>query len=250
MLPERLHLHSKAETGSTNADARALADAGAPAFTLVTATRQTAGRGRRGRGWDSPDGNLYFSLLLRPEASWPVLGTLSMVTALAVAEAVDRVTGAGDRLRLKWPNDVLLDGGKLAGLLLEAGRDAGGRDWAVIGVGLNLVACPPAGGAFPPISLAGAGLGPVAPETARDALAERLLARFDAWAAGGLGAVREAYLARLHRLGGPIRVRLTDDPAEDLTGVFESIDGQGTLLLRRDDGTLTRITAGDVFFGG
>jgi len=250
MLPDRIRLVAKDETGSTNADARALADDGAPGFTLVTASRQTAGRGRRGRRWDSPAGNLYWSILLRPEAAWPPLGTLSMVAALATAEAIDAVTGAGARLRLKWPNDVLLDGGKVVGLLLEAGRDTRGGDWLVVGIGVNIVFCPPAGGTVPPISLVGAGLTAVPPNDLRDVLADRFLTRFDAWQAGGLAGLRDAYVDRLHGLGEPIRVRLTDDPADDLTGVFESIDGQGTLLLRRPDGSLSRVTAGDVFFGG
>ena len=131
------------EIDSTNAEAQRRAAEGAPAGTLIRAVRQTAGRGRRGRAWQSPPGNLAFSLLLRPAMKAATAATLGFVAGLAVAEAIDGLLPAGRSSRLKWPNDLLVDGRKLAGILLEAAAGGSGPvDHLVVGVGVNIVAHP------------------------------------------------------------------------------------------------------------
>ena len=120
------------ETGSTNDDARALARAGAEQGTVVLASRQIAGRGRLGRTWESPEGGAYLSAVLRPAVSPSDVSSLALVIALGVAEALE---GLGLTPSVKWPNDVLVDGAKLAGVLLEMAAEADRVDWVVVGVG-------------------------------------------------------------------------------------------------------------------
>ena len=128
---------------STNSEAQRRAAAGAPAGTLIWARQQTAGRGRRGRAWQTPPGNLCFSLLLRPAVTPAVAATLGFVAGLALATAIDQLLPAGRRSELKWPNDLLVEGRKLAGILLEAGASGPSRlDHLILGIGVNVVAYP------------------------------------------------------------------------------------------------------------
>ena len=136
-------------TGSTNDDARALAVAGEPGGAAVLATVQTAGRGRFDRVWESPGGGVYLSALLRPDLDPAQAGFLALAAGISVVRALDRLDAAlGPALGLKWPNDVLADGGKLAGILVESSARAGAIDWVVVGVGVNVARSPdaPAGG--------------------------------------------------------------------------------------------------------
>jgi biotin-[acetyl-CoA-carboxylase] ligase BirA-like protein len=128
-----------ATVGSTNDVARNLAEAGEPAGLFVRAERQTAGRGRHGRSWQSPPGNLYASLLLRPTRPPAEVASLSLVAALALAEAIERVSNGRIAPRLKWPNDLQVKAAKLAGILLEMSADGrGGCAWLIMGIGVNL----------------------------------------------------------------------------------------------------------------
>jgi BirA family transcriptional regulator, biotin operon repressor / biotin---[acetyl-CoA-carboxylase] ligase len=221
-----------AEVGSTNDWLLARAT-DLPDGHWVVADRQTAGRGRRGRAWSDGAGNLMASALVR--ATGPVQ-QLSFVAALALREAIlDFLPpGAGlvDRLRLKWPNDLVLDGQKVSGILLERSGEA-----LVIGIGVNIAQAPLG------ISLQTAGLA-----IGRDALFEVLAAQFacwrSRWAAEGFAPVREAWLTAAAGLGEPIVARLG---AEDVPGRFESLADDGALQLRLDDGSLRAIHAGEVF---
>lgn len=124
-LPEGFRLHRYDTIGSTNDEAKAMARADAPAGTLVWAKKQTAGHGRRGRVWLSPPGNLYLSLVLRPQGAPARAAQLSFVAALGLGDALARLTGPALSLRYKWPNDLLANGKKLAGILLEFGECGG-----------------------------------------------------------------------------------------------------------------------------
>jgi len=229
------------ELDSTNSEARRLAQAGEPGPLWITAERQTAGRGRRGRVWDSGQGNLAATLLLRPEAPPAIIGQLSFVAALAVAEVAAHFA-PNAAITVKWPNDVLAEGRKLAGILLETGPASEGI-WLAIGVGVNLASFPQ-GTEFPATSLAQLGLAPPTPDDALSVLAARFAHWYAAWMHEGFEAIRAAWLARAGGLGLPIRARL---PHETREGVFEGIDSTGALLLN-ERGQVSTIAAGEVFF--
>jgi len=225
------------ELDSTNSEARRLAQSGETGPLWITATRQTAGRGRRGRVWDSAPGNLAATLLLRPEAPAAIIGQLSFAAALAVAEmAVHFAPSAA--ITVKWPNDVLAEGGKLAGILLEAGPG-----WLAIGIGVNLAGFPQ-GTEFPATSLAQQGIAAPSSEDALTVLAARFAHWYALWMSEGFETMRAAWLARAGGLGLPIRARL---PHETREGVFEGIDSAGALLLN-EQGQVRAIAAGEVFF--
>ena len=127
---------------STNDEARLLANNGAPDRTVVWADVQTAGKGRRGRNWSSPIGNMYVSLLLRPQCELSRVAQISLVAALGLGDAISQFV-APERITNKWPNDVLIDGKKVAGLLLESSSSgAGGTSWVIVGCGVNISSFP------------------------------------------------------------------------------------------------------------
>ena len=222
---------------STNEEARRLAEAGEAGPLWITAARQTAGRGRRGREWVMAEGNLATTLMLRPKASQVVTGQLSFAAALAAAETVQHVAPEV-AVTVKWPNDVLAEGRKIAGILLEAGAG-----WLAIGIGINL-AHHPEGTTFPATSLPQLGLAPPSCDVALTVLAARFAHWYDIWMREGFEPVRTKWLARAGGLGAPITARL---PHETRQGVFEGIDASGALLLKEGTGTRA-IAAGEVFF--
>lgn len=229
---------------STSDEAQRLARAGEPGPLWIVARRQTAARGRRGRAWSAPEGNLSATLLMRPAMAPAQAALHSFAACLAVAELFDALAPEA-AVALKWPNDALLNGRKAAGVLLESAGTAGRLDWLTVGVGVNLAAHPPAEpGAWPPTSLAA--------ETGRapdpEAALALLGARFDVWAgrlaAEGFGPLREAWLARAARLGEKVAARL---PGETVEGVFADLDADGALVLAQG-ARVRRIQAADVFF--
>lgn len=242
--PQGYALKHFAEIDSTNEEARRLAAAGEHGPVWITADRQSAGRGRRGRAWDSPSGNLAATLLLRPSKPAGQTAQLSFVAALAVADTVQSFA-MGSHIRVKWPNDVLADGRKIAGILLESASNGRGHiDWLAIGIGINLAAHPD-GTEFPATSLAA--LGETVPP-ARDAavrLAGAWAKWYEVWSSQGFGAIRDAWLARAAGLGARIRARLQN---EEATGMFEGIDEAGALILRETRERVRIIAAGEVFF--
>ncbi|MCY4480887.1 MAG: biotin--[acetyl-CoA-carboxylase] ligase [Rhodospirillales bacterium] len=244
-LPPGYALIALDEAGSTNDEAKARAEAGAPEGTVVWARQQRAGRGRRGRSWVSPPGNLYFSAVLRPVCEARNVAQLSFVAALAVLDLVDGPLPG--RARGKWPNDVLMDGGKVAGVLLESALGPGGRvDWVVLGIGVNLASHPGLEGPIPSTSLVDAGAPTLAPEDALPSVLAALDRRRREWETQGFAAVRSAWLARVHGLGGPVTVT---NGERRLTGVFEGLDEEGALVLARPGTAPLSISAGDVIFG-
>jgi BirA family transcriptional regulator, biotin operon repressor / biotin---[acetyl-CoA-carboxylase] ligase len=228
---------------STNEEAKRRAKDGAAEGTLIWALAQSAGRGRRGRPWVSEPGNLYLSVVLRPERSAAAAAQLGFAAALAVGEAVAPLLPASADLAFKWPNDVLVGGCKISGILLESQAAGEGRlDFVVIGIGVNLVSFPD-GAEYPATSLAAAGAAAVTAEAMLVAVTGRLQFWYERWCAAGFAPLRQAWLARARGLGEPIRVRLAGG---DSHGRFAGLDVDGALLLA--DGTAERrIAAGDVF---
>ena len=229
---------------STNAEARRRAEAGEAGPLWIVARRQTAGRGRRGRAWSTESGNLAATCLLITDRPPADAARIAFTAALAVFDAAAAFVGE-ERLTLKWPNDLLLDGRKAAGVLVESGARADGRLWLAVGIGLNLAHAPAA--ERPTTALAlhlrpGAAAPTV--ERAAEALAEAFARRMTLWEHGGFEAVAQAWTARAAHLGDPCEARL---PNETVRGVAEGLDPDGALRLRLDDGAVRRITAGDVF---
>ena len=233
-------IRTVAETGSTNADMAALAKAGAAEGDWLRAERQTAGRGRQGRQWDSQAGNLYASTLVRLRRSDPAPPTLGFVAAVALHEAVAAYLGGG-RAILKWPNDLLVHGAKLSGILLERSGDA-----VVIGFGVNL-GYHPTGIDRAATSLTALGVA-VTPDMFLETLAETFERWVSRWRSEGFAAVRTRWLAKAHAQGTALSVRQGD--GSPLEGLFDGIDSDGALILRLADGARHVIHAGDVFVIG
>ena len=236
-------VHVRDIVDSTSDDAKALAAAGAPHGSVVWAREQSAGRGRYTRQWLSPPGNLYMSVVLRPGVPPARTAELGFVAALAVAETVEAFLPAGPPARLKWPNDVLVDGRKISGILLEGQFNGMEIAWVIAGIGINVSGAPD-NPAYPATSLAACGSRVVA----QDALAkllERLGAWLEIWQDSGFAPVRAGWMARAARLGETVTVRIGTEP---VSGSFRGIDLDGALLLETPQGT-RRITAGEVAFG-
>ena len=222
------------ELASTNDEARRLAERGAPDGTVVHAVRQTAGRGRQGRNWQSPAGNLYASFLLRPGIATERASELGFVAAVAVADLAASVLPDG-AVAVKWPNDVLAGGAKLAGILTEC---AGGA--VVIGIGLN-VRHAPEGLPYPATCLAAQGCALDADAVLRR-LADGMAVALEAWSTLGFAAILESWAARGPAIGAALRVR---SGSGQVAGRFAGLDSDGALLLATDQG-VRRIVAGDV----
>lgn len=235
------------ETDSTMAEARRRAsDLAGP--TWIFAKRQTGAHGRRGRAWAHPEGNFAATLFLRPKEPIEQAALRSFTAAVALFYTLAMTTGQ-DALTLKWPNDVLLNGGKVAGILLESSARADRLDWLAIGIGINLIAAPPIEtlepGAVPPVSVKEAVGQKV--ETAEDTLywlashyadQERFFSEF------GFDPIRRLWLRHAARLGEVITARTSRDSH---TGTFETIDAAGQLVLRTAKGQVA-VPAADVFF--
>lgn len=234
------------ELDSTNAEARRRAEAGEAGPVWITARTQTAGRGRRGRSWSTDEGNLAATLLMTTDATAAEAAQVSFLAALAAAELADTCLGPG-AAQLKWPNDVLVYGKKAVGILVESGARADRTLWLAVGVGVNL-ARHPTDVERPATSFAEHVAG--RPPEPRQAL-ELLAASFErwraVWAAEGFAPIAQAWTERAYGLGQACDARL---PNRTVRGVAEGMDADGALRLRLDDGTVERITAGDVFFGG
>jgi BirA family biotin operon repressor/biotin-[acetyl-CoA-carboxylase] ligase len=269
----RLIVHDRLD--STNSEALRLARAGERGPLWIVAREQTAGRGRRGRAWISANGNLAASLLFTAPVTPDVAATLGFAASLAVCDACSALA-PGTAFALKWPNDVLADGGKVAGLLLESepsnavhSRESGNPEsWVpafagtngdsdlsaeaghalaiIVGIGINLASAP-RNMPFPAQSLRALGHA-VTAERAFARLTEAWVARAALWNDGqGFDGIRKAWLAQARGIGQSISIR-TGDRVE--TGIFETLDEQGRLILRKTDGLIRVISAGDVYFGG
>jgi BirA family biotin operon repressor/biotin-[acetyl-CoA-carboxylase] ligase len=233
--------------GSTNDEAKRRAFDGAAHGTVIAAEAQTAGRGRDGRTWSSPSGNLYASLILRPAVALRDAAALSFAAALALGDGLDMLVPLNTTIAFKWPNDVLVNGCKIAGILLEAEAQGAALDFLVIGLGVNCASHPERqreGSTTPATDLkAVIGTAP-APAAVLDAFLGAFALWYERWRAGGLAPLREAWLGRAAGLGETLRVRTA---RETLHGRFEGLDAGGALVLRTEAGE-RRIAAGDVYF--
>jgi BirA family biotin operon repressor/biotin-[acetyl-CoA-carboxylase] ligase len=233
----RFEIRKFDQTTSTNDDVRAAAEHGAAEGNVIWALRQSAGKGRDGRTWQSPEGNLYFSVLLRPTCDVRDYGQYSFIAALAIGDALAEFLPQA-KIELKWPNDVLVEGKKISGILLEAGEG-----FLVAGMGVN-IAVTPDNPLYPATSLGQQGMS-VAVETVLDVILKKLSFWTDRLAAEGFVPIHAAWLERAKK--GPMQVRL---PRQEtlLNGEFGGLDEGGNLILILADGTRQIIASGDVFF--
>ncbi|MGZ2258290.1 biotin--[acetyl-CoA-carboxylase] ligase [Roseobacter sp. A03A-229] len=235
------------EAGSTLDEGLTRA-ADTPAPFWVLAHRQTAARGRRGRAWAMPKGNFAATLILRPDEPPGVAALRSFVMSLALHRAFVEVCGRGDAFALKWPNDVLLRGGKVAGILLESTGQGGAMGPLAIGVGVNLVAAPGAEevepGAIRPVSLRSELGLTVSAEAFLDALARAYAPLEQQFTTHGFAPIRAAWMQHAARLGEAVTARTG---REEIAGTFEDVDADGNLLLRTPK-EMRAIAAADVFF--
>ncbi|XHY18064.1 Bifunctional ligase/repressor BirA (plasmid) [Pseudoseohaeicola sp. NH-UV-7] len=240
-------LHRLAEIDSTLDEAARIAP-GLTGPTWILADRQTAARGRRGRAWVNPKGNLAATLVMRPKGPVDQIALRSFVAALALFDAVATSTGRAQGLALKWPNDVLLNGGKLAGILLESAGQGGQAAYLAIGIGVNLIAAPDGDAVEPhavrPVSLLSETGVAIEAEDFLTILASSYAAyetQFDTY---GFEPIRAAWLNRAARLGEVITARTA---SSETTGTFETVDGRGNLVLRTATGPVS-IPAADIYF--
>lgn len=214
--------------------------------TWILALRQTAGRGRRGRAWVDPVGNFASTLLMPISGSADQAALRSFIASLALFDAFVAVTGRSTGLALKWPNDVLLNGGKIAGILLESAGAGGDISTLSVGIGVNLLNVPDLveAGAVPPVNLLSETGANVTPEEFLNALAPAFARYETQFTTYGFEPIRTAWLARAARLGQVITARTGNN---EQTGTFETVDDSGALILRTAQG-LRAIPAGEVFF--
>lgn len=228
-------------TPSTQDVVHGLAETGEPEGLAIQALQQTKGRGRHGNTWSAPMGNLYISKLLRPSCRADKAGQLAFVVAVALSDAIDEIIEDGHIKTLKWPNDILIDGKKVSGILLESKLDKHDRvDYLIVGTGVNIFA-PPEGAA---------GLDSIKKErlavnTFRDLFLDKLHARYMSWQDKGFAEIRGSWLKQAHGLGQEMSIRL---PEITYRGVFDGIDDNGTLIATVD-GERRTFTAGEVHFG-
>lgn len=245
-LPPSFHLVVKERVESTNATARQLVEKGVTSPTIVWAYEQKAGRGRRGRAWDSPPGNLYISFILPPEGEIQTASEFGFAAALAVADALERHLPQGMPVTIKWPNDILVQGAKIGGILLESvPTSKGGLAALVLGVGLNIRAAPD----NVPYRVTCLEAIAETPAFARERLLCAVAHELEGWLTQrrhfGFRVLRNGWLARAKGIGEAITVRL---PRETFHGTFVDLSEDGALILRHDNGKEQRIHVGDVFF--
>ncbi|MFK7901233.1 MAG: biotin--[acetyl-CoA-carboxylase] ligase [Nitratireductor sp.] len=247
-LPKGYSRAHQQEVVSTNATCLNLAQAGGANGLWVTANQQKAGRGSRGRDWVSENGNLFASLLLTNPGEDKHLHTLTFVASLAILDAINSLNASSsNRVELKWPNDVLLNGKKVSGILLENHMLQQGRA-IIVGIGINVVKFPNET-LYPAISLQDAAIETDA-ESTFFALANSFAKRFEQWDAGeGFASIRADWLKSAAGLNTPIKVSLSDKgTSKTITGMFEGLDENGMLLLLDGNGINHKISVADIFF--
>jgi len=236
------------EIDSTNVQAKRLAVSGAEDGALIWAHRQTEGRGRRGRRWTSEHGNLFLSLILRPACTPLQAAQLTFVAALAVRDMLSLYLDGDEFISCKWPNDVLVGGRKISGILLESSTAGSGViEWLILGVGVNLRHHPDIGGRHPPTSLYAEGAGEVDTAMALERFVEAFSRQREVWRRGGFETVRQSWLAHAYGIGRTAHIVFEHDSK---SGIFTGIDEGGALCLRGEDGLERCFSAGDVTFEG
>ena len=245
-LPPAYRLVALDTIDSTNAEAKRRAQAGAEDGTLIWAREQTEARGRYDRRWAAPRGNLYFSMILRPDCTPAQATQLSFVSALGVGDGVGAVVPPLIEVRYKWPNDVLFNDRKGVGILLESQVAVdGGLDWLVVGIGINVKSYPE-DTSFPATSLHFEGAPPaLTVEAVLESFGRHFMTWVNRWLDDGFAPIRKAWLSHARGIGEVIDLRLAN---ESLRGTFRDLDETGAMLLDLPDGNTRTITVGDVFF--
>jgi BirA family transcriptional regulator, biotin operon repressor / biotin---[acetyl-CoA-carboxylase] ligase len=233
-----------AEIDSTNEACRQRALQGEQAGLVIRADLQTKGRGRRGRDWVSPKGNLYTSILLQPARPAGEIATLGFVAVLALGDAVQAILPPTTQVSHKWPNDLLLNGRKASGILLETQTAQGASPFVILGIGVNIVSHP-ADTPYPVTDLLANGAALISPRELLDRLLAAFAAAYASWEQGGFAAIEPAWRRRAIGIGQPIEVRLQSG---SLRGTFRDLDSDGALRLALPEGGERRISAGDVYF--
>ncbi len=244
-LIESYHLLSYDEVDSTNSEAMRLAGSGCAHGAVIWARRQTRGRGRMGRHWASDEGNLFASILLNCDMPLIRLTELPFVTALAVHETIASIAGDEDKVRLKWPNDILLNGKKVGGVLVEtiaATSIYGDAYWAVAGVGINVEHCP-SEVKWPATSLREAGVEILSAKIVLSRFVPNFLRHYDTWMEKGFAPVRERWCELAWALGEKVTF---DAGNERVSGIFTGIDETGSLCLQLPDGKTRVFMAGEM----
>lgn len=235
-------IRSFAQLASTQDMLKSLAAEGALEGTAVQALEQKAGRGRHGREWNSPPGNLYISILLRPDCDASGAGHISLLCAVALASAIEQVLGADGDILLKWPNDVFLAGRKCAGILLDTSISTSGElEWVVVGIGVNITNAPLGIGSF----LNDHSQEALDLSAFRDKLLKNLSDLYDIWRCDGFAPICEKWVSLTYPEGAEVGVKIGTDMQK---GAFAGIDENGNLLLRGEQGNMRVISAGDVYF--
>lgn len=239
----RFPLVAFAELDSTNSEAARRGAAGEIGPLWIMAECQTAGRGRLGRVWQGDPANLAATLLLTTQKPLAEAAQIAFVAALAAADLAAAYTPPG-AVTLKWPNDVLVEGAKACGVLIETGTGPNGGNWIAVGVGANLASAPQST-PYPAVSLAAFG-DPPSPLAALAVLDQAFGYWLTVWDSEGFAPIRDGWTARAHGLGVRAMVQLGE---RVVSGLNDGLDDDGALILRGEHGTVTRITAGDVLFG-
>jgi BirA family biotin operon repressor/biotin-[acetyl-CoA-carboxylase] ligase len=241
------------QTESTNSEAVRLAAEGCPHLTLVCASEQTRGRGRRERVWYSPPGTLYWSVVLRPGKDWPSQVTIGHVAAVAVGRTILKFCGDEARIHYRWPNDILLDGLKVSGVLIDVSDEESAKaddaehryhfDWLVIGVGVNITQHPEEA-IYPATSLKGSLKREIPLEEFTVNFSNTFLSYLDGWVKEGFGPARSEFMERAKGLNEVISARLN---RQEITGRFLGIDLDAQLILEVD-GAVRLLDTGEIFF--
>jgi len=243
-LLDDYHLLAFDTLDSTNEEAKRLARAGGAHGAVVWAKKQTGGKGRMGRSWVSHDGNLFVSILLKPGKPIAELPQLSFVAAIAVVEALTAVFEKDHKLACKWPNDVLLDGKKLAGILLESFPcEVDGKYWVVVGVGVNVDSYPK-DVQFPATCLTEAGVELVSAKIVLSRFIHHFIESYNEWSNKGFADTRKHWLKHAWGLKKEITAQL---PEGAIKGIFYDINADGNLILKDEEGEKHTIYAADIF---
>lgn len=241
------HLLSFDSLDSTNEEAKRLARSGGGHGAVIWAKKQSEGKGRLGRVWLSSEGNLFVSILLKPQRDITELAQLSFVAAVAVLDSISPLLPDGSVLKTKWPNDIVLSGRKLGGVLLESFRtDTCDYPWVAVGVGINIDSYPPRT-EFPATCLKEAGVELVSAKIVLSRFIHHFIERYDDWNNKGFAVIRKDWLLAAWNLKEKIFARLSDSEIE---GIFEGIDINGSLILKLDSGKKQTILAADVYAAG
>jgi BirA family biotin operon repressor/biotin-[acetyl-CoA-carboxylase] ligase len=241
ILPPGYRLIARDVVGSTNDEARALIAAGAAQGAVVWAESQTAGRGRQGRDWISPPGNLYCSIILRPKVEPAHLPEIAFVAALSVRDAIAPTMPADVPVEFKWPNDVLAAGRKVSGILVEAERlPDEARTALIVGVGVNIVSAPREA-SYPATCMSALTR---APRVSRllSSLVASLDRRVELWTRNGFAAIRQEWMDHAYGVGGSVTA------SSGVSGTFTGLDETGAIIIATKDGEQRRLVSGSVRF--